>query len=502
MADHPERRKAGVLLHPTSLPGPFGIGDLGPAAYHFVDFLASAGQRLWQVLPLAPPGAGHSPYAARSTFAGNPLLISPELLRDDGLLDDGDLAAAGLPEEGRVPWDEVAARREILLRTACDRWRGQGRSHEAGDFRARAHWLGDYALFMALRRKYCDVSWLDWPAELRRRTPAALEAAREELAGEVALHEFVQWAFDRQWAAIRHYAHEREVALMGDMPIFVDHDSADTWSNQHIFKLDADGRPVSVAGVPPDAFSATGQRWGNPLYDWEALAGDGYGWWRDRLAWALAQVDVLRLDHFRGFEAAWEIPADEPTAVNGAWVPGPGRALFDALTAALGPLSVVAEDLGVITRQVRALCDGLGYPGMKVLQFAFGDDAANPYLPHNLDPRSVMYTGTHDNDTTAGWFATAGDLELANLRRYLACETPAPDDLIRMAYRSVSELAILPMQDVLGMGSEARMNVPGEPDGNWGWRFRWSDLPAGRHEWLRELARTYGRWGLPEKDPA
>ncbi|MFN8506525.1 MAG: 4-alpha-glucanotransferase [Dehalococcoidia bacterium] len=502
MSDHPERRKAGVLLHPTSLPGPFGIGDLGPAAYHFVDFLASAGQRLWQVLPLTPPGAGHSPYAARSTFAGNPLLVSPELLRDNGLLHDADLAAAMLPEESRVPWTDVAERRETLLRTACARWHEQGRAHEADAFRARAHWLGDYALFTALRRKHRDVSWLEWPAALRHREPAALAAAREELAADVALEEFTQWCFDRQWAALRHYAHEHGVELMGDMPIFVDHDSADTWAHQRIFKLDSEGRPLMVAGVPPDAFSATGQRWGNPLYDWDALARDGYGWWRDRLAWALAQVDILRLDHFRGFEAAWEIPADEPTAVHGHWVPGPGRALFDALTAALGPLPVVAEDLGVITAAVRALCDGLAYPGMKVLQFAFGDDAANPYLPHNLDPRSVIYTGTHDNDTTAGWFASAGEVELANLRRYLACEHPCPDDLARMAYRAVSDLAILPMQDVLGLGREARMNVPGEPDGNWGWRFRWDELPPGRHDWLRELAHTYGRWGIPNKHTA
>ncbi|MBI2767655.1 MAG: 4-alpha-glucanotransferase [Chloroflexi bacterium] len=490
----PNPRRAGILLHPTSLPGRFGIGDLGPEAFNFLEFMANAGQRLWQILPLTPAGAGNSPYAARSTFAANPLLISPDALRDQGLIEDAERDAATLAEGERIDFAAVKASKERVLRHAFVRFCGRAAPEAFLAFREHARgWLPDYALFMALRRAFGGGSWVEWPEEIRRRDEDKLDAARRDLAGEIAFTEFKQWCAFDQWAAVKRFATERGIAILGDIPIFVDHDSADAWANQRIFKLCPDGRPAVVAGVPPDVFAATGQRWGNPVYRWDVLRGERYAWWRERLHATLELVDIVRLDHFRGFQAAWEIPANEPTAEHGHWVEGPGRELFDDVRADLGPLPVVAEDLGLITPEVRQLCDGLGYPGMKVLQFAFGDDHKNPYLPHNLTERSVIYTGTHDNDTTAGWLATASEHEQENMRRYLGKPEVATSDLVRLAYAAVAETAIVPMQDVLELGSEARMNVPGRPDGNWGWRFRWEQLDSSRPAWLRELAETYGR---------
>jgi len=486
-------RAAGVLLHPTSLPSRYGAGDLGHDARRFVDLLAEAGQSVWQVLPLAPPGPGYSPYAAQSVFAGNPALIALEPLVEEGLLEREALDASPPFPADRIDFAAVAEWREPLLRRACLHFLASGRASELDEFAERTPWMADYAVFVALRRGY-GTCWVDWPESLARHEPTAVREGLADHAGEVRYQQFVQWCFTRQWENLRSYANGRGVRIFGDIPIFPDHDSADVWANQRLFKLDARGHPEVVAGVPPDAFSASGQHWGNPLYRWDVLAAEGFGWWVERLRAALQQTDMLRLDHFRGFEAAWEIPADQPTAENGQWVPGAGRAPFDATRRQLGELPMVVEDLGIITANVRRLRDELGYPGMAVLQFAFGDDARNPYLPHNLVANSVVYTGTHDNDTTLGWYRALGDWERENVLRYIARDgSDIVSDMIRASYGSVAKLAIIPMQDILGLGSDARMNVPGTALGNWNWRFRWDQVDQGRLRWLRETALTYGR---------
>jgi 4-alpha-glucanotransferase len=469
------------------------VGDFGRSTEHFLEFLHAAGQSIWQILPLSPPGAGESPYAARSTFAGNPLLVSPERLIDDGLLEPGEENACPQAWNERVHWGEVREQRGRLLRLAAQRWFERGNGDEHADFcRETAPWLHDYTMFMALRTAFGDRSWLEWPEAIRRREPSELARVRRELAPEMRFEEFVQWQFFRQWRTVKERAVSLGIRIVGDIPIFVDHDSADAWANQDNFKLDREGAPEVVAGVPPDYFSETGQRWGNPLYRWHRLKDDGYGWWVDRLRWTLRQVDMVRLDHFRGFDAAWEIPASHP-AVDGAWVPGPGLDLFLTIEQELGSIPAIAEDLGLITPEVTELRDAIGLPGMKVLQFAFGGDARNPYLPHNIERRSVVYTGTHDNDTTAGWLATASENEKQHMRRYLGVDEPQVVDLIRVALESVAETVILPLQDVLELGGEARMNVPGQADGNWGWRFAWDDVAPWRAAWLRELTEISGR---------
>ncbi|MGI8925150.1 MAG: 4-alpha-glucanotransferase [Tepidiformaceae bacterium] len=495
----PERH-AGVLLHPTSLPGPFGIGDLGPEAHNFIDFLATSGQSLWQIMPLGPPGMGNSPYSARSAFAGNALLISPERLLEEGLIDARQLAGAPGGADGRVPFDDVASWKEGLLRCAFARFEARAQHDEIDAFVAgSAEWLADYTLYSALRG-VDGRGWWDWPPPLAGRNADALAQATAGLAGEIRYHQFVQWLFFRQWDAIHQHARAQGVRIIGDIPIFVALDSADAWACRHLFKLDAEGRPEAVAGVPPDAFSDTGQLWGNPLYRWDVLRAEGYGWWVQRFHRAFEAMDLARIDHFRGFVAAWEVPAGAPTAERGAWVPGPGRELFGAVAARLGELLIIVEDLGVITEDVRALRDELGYPGMKVLQFAFGDDARNPYLPHNIPPHSVVYTGTHDNDTTRGWAASLTPGQRARVRAFAGDGADTTAALMRMAYGSAAEMAIVPMQDVLRLGSEARMNVPGQPDGNWGWRFRWEQLRPEQVAFLRDSAVLYGRAPRAAKD--
>jgi 4-alpha-glucanotransferase len=487
-------RRAGILLHPTSLPGEYGVGDLGPAAHDFVRLLQSAGQSLWQIMPLGPPGPGHSPYAARSSFAGNPLLISPQALVDEGLLDAASLEPHPPFPAERVDFDKAGSWKHEVFARAFDRFE-ELRAGELDDFVAQHEaWLPDYALYMALREEQRGSSWCDWPGGLARRDPAALEQARERLGASIRRHEFLQWCFSRQWRALKEHANGAGISIIGDIPIFLDYDSADVWAQQDLFKLDDASKPQVVAGVPPDAFSATGQRWGNPHYRWDVLGKAGYHWWVERLRATFELVDILRLDHFRGFEAAWEIPAGQPTAEHGHWVAGPGRELFDRAEEVMGPLRIVVEDLGIITRNVRALRDTLGYPGMKVLQFAFGDDARNPYLPHNYTPACVVYTGTHDNDTTVGWFQSRSPEERHRILSYLAVDgSDIASDLIRVAYSSVAAMAIVPMQDVLRLGSEARMNTPGQAEGNWAWRFRWDQVDAARMEWLRDVALRYAR---------
>jgi 4-alpha-glucanotransferase len=483
------KRVAGILLHPTSLPGP---GGLGKEARGYIDFLVSAGCGAWQMLPPGPVGPGNSPYAARSAFACEPLLISIESLAADGLLDPRIDFAPIDGDQHRLDYQRLREHREPLLRAAYAEFLANSGEFRLMEFAAEHSWAEPYARFAALRELSKQPWWL-WPA--RFHDPGDIPAAEgTALADEVRYQLFLQWAVERQWHALREYAHSRGIALYGDIPIFVDIDSADVWANQALFKLGPDGRPRVVAGVPPDAFAATGQRWGNPHYDWSAVRGSGYAWWLERMRRTLELFDAVRIDHFRGFESAWEIPADEPTAINGHWEKGPGRELFDVLADHLGRLPIMVEDLGLITPDVRALRDALGYPGMAVLQFAFGDDDRNPYLPHNQVPNQVVFTGTHDNDTTLGWYAKASEHERDHVRRYFSIDgEDIVDDLIRAAYGSVADTTIIPMQDVLQLGSEARMNVPGMGEGNWAWRFTWDQLDDGRAEWLLGLARDSGR---------
>ena len=481
-----EQRVAGVLLHITSLPGPHGIGDLGPEAFHFVDWLVTAGQRLWQLLPTTPIGPGNSPYQSVSAFAGSPLMVALEPLVARGwlstpVLPEGGFSAARVDYEQVVPW-----RLAQLRRAAAGFFASAGPDDRVAFTAwcaAQAGWLDDYVLFMALEAAHAGPPWWLWPAPLRRREPRALAAARLAHADEIAFWQFVQWSFDTQWAAVKSYANARGVALMGDLPIFVAHHSADCWSRPDLYELDAEFQPSVVAGVPPDAFTDEGQRWGNPLYRWDRMAAEDYAWWAQRVRRALAHADVFRIDHFRGFAAYWEVPASCPTAMEGRWVAGPGQALFDALAAALGELPIVAEDLGIITPDVTALREACGFPGMRVLQFAFGGEADNLYLPHHCTRASLVYTGTHDNDTTRGWWQTATPHERRFAARYLAVNDADEIHwvLIRAACNSVADTAVFPLQDVLGLDGAHRMNRPGSPVGNWAWRFDWAmvgDAPA------------------------
>ena len=491
-------RAGGILAHPTSFPSPYGVGDLGPGATQFFDFLKSAGQTLWQTLPLGPTGYGNSPYAALSAFAGNPLLISPQRLIEHDLLTRADLASAPDFPTRRVDYGPVAEWTMALLGKARARFDDQP-DHPLqaayDEFCAEnAGWLDDFALFMALKGAHGQRAWVEWPKRYAQRQPQALAEARRTLADEIALQRFAQFIFFRQWAFARAEAAQRGVRIIGDLAIFVAHDSADVWSHRDDYSMDESGRPSVVAGVPPDYFSDTGQRWGNPLYRWDAMAADGYQWWIARVRQALKVYDIIRLDHFRGFESYWEIPGDAPNAVQGAWKPGPGADLFTTIRAALGEVPFIAEDLGVITPPVRTLQRELGFPGMRVLQFGFSGGPRNHDLPHNYTSHAVVYTGTHDNDTTRGWFAAREGHEREYALQYLGC---APEDItwamIRAAYASVARLALVPLQDVLDIGSEGRMNFPSQPDGNWEWRFAEGDLTFTHAQRLRTLAETYGR---------
>ena len=505
-------RASGILLHPTSLPGRFGIGDLGRDAYEFVDFLEETGQSLWQVLPLGPTGYGDSPYQCFSAFAGNPLLVSLELLVEDGLLPGGDLDGAPEFPADRVDYGPVIEFKSARLWRAYDNFRSAGESagELAGEFaifcRHAAPWLDDFALFRSIKDAHGGGQWTKWDPHLRAREAAALWFWGENHRREVEGHKFFQYLFFKQWLRLAHYANDHGVKIIGDVPIFVAHDSADVWAHPELFFLDAEGRPEFVAGVPPDYFSETGQLWGNPLYRWDVMVGDGYRWWVERLRATLQQVDIVRLDHFRGFEKYWAVSGAEETAVNGNWEAGPGAALFEAIGAALGRLPIIAEDLGYITPEVEALRDRFGFPGMRILQFAFGTDPqADEFKPYRFTPNTVVYTGTHDNDTTVGWFTSAGAGESTRSagevddERELALKYLGSDgseihwDFIRLALSSVADTAIVPLQDVLGRGSEARMNVPARESGNWDWRYRAEALTPEIRARLAELTEIYGR---------
>jgi 4-alpha-glucanotransferase len=496
-------RATGILLHPSSLPSRGGIGDFGPAAYEFLDFLAAARQGLWQVLPLGPPAMGNSPYSSTSAFAGNPLFVSLERLVEHGWLDQSRLANSPAPGE-RVDYDAVTSCKLPLLveasRNFLSRANGSAR-HRFDQFCAEnSWWLDDYALFDAIRERFQNQCWNQWPAELARRESGALDVARRELESQISIRYVSQFFFHEQWQSLRVACAQRSIRVVGDIAIFVAYDSADVWAHPDLFRLREDLSPDCVSGVPPDAFSATGQRWGNPLYNWDTMRARGYQWWTHRLRWATQSCDYIRLDHFRGFEQFWEIPADEPTAINGRWVDGPKDELFHRLREALGGLPFFAEDLGYITPEVHALRERHNIPGMAVLQFGFSNPGAHVYLPHRLARECVVYTGTHDNDTTLGWWANASHDERRALEAYAG---PCPDGvnwaLIRMAQTSVASLSVVPLQDVLGLGSEGRLNTPSVPDGNYHWRFHPGALQCDLRDRLAQLAEVTDR--IPEPVP-
>ena len=492
-------RLTGILLHPISLPSRGGIGDLGPAAYEFVDFLAEARQGLWQVLPLNPPANGNSPYSSTSAFAGNPQLISLERLAQHGWTDAGALSA--LPTEvGRIDYEQVNRQKLPLLWQAAQNFLAHalGRPRERFDAFCieNAWWLDDYVLFDTIREKH-GRDWSQWPRELARRNASAVDAAKRDLNNELALRRVVQFFFWEQWRALRQYCAQKSIRVVGDIAIFVDYESADVWAHRDLFRLKDDLQPEVVSGVPPDYFSATGQRWGNPLYNWEAIRLTEYDWWVKRLHWATQTCDFIRLDHFRGFAQFWEIPADEPTAIHGRWVDGPGDEFFNKVRDELGGLPFFAEDLGFITPDVVALRDRHNIPGMAVLQFAFGDAGAHAYLPHRARANCVIYSGTHDNDTTAGWWSTLGEKERTAVMALTGpCEDGPNWGLIRLAQSSPANFSIVPLQDILGLGSEARLNTPSTTVGNYHWRQQPGSLKPAFAEKLAALAEVTDR--LPE----
>ncbi len=505
-------RASGILLHPTSLPGKYGIGDLGPEAYAFVDFLVEAGQTYWQILPLGPTGYGDSPYNCFSAFAGNTLLISPEKLAEDSL-SVPPAVAGGLTNEpasdDRVDFGAVYEAKSKILPLAFAAFENleRGEMHdEIEKFdQENGWWLNGYAAFRAIKAAQDQKPWYEWPTPLKLREQGAMAAIVDELFDAIEAQKFYQFLFFRQWFALKEYANKHGVKIIGDIPIFVALDSADVWCNQSKFKLNDDGSPKVVSGVPPDYFSATGQLWGNPIYDWDAMRDDGFSWWIARVASALRTVDVVRLDHFRGFAAAWEVPGEDETAENGNWVTVPGKELFYALRHTFGELPMIAEDLGVITPDVTEIRDGFGIPGMKILQFAFGGDSRNHDLPHNYTRNSVAYTGTHDNDTTVGWWnshvgaeSTRDEATISHEHdfclKYLSTDGSEINwDFIRAAWASVADTAIAPMQDVLGIGNEGRMNLPASNSGNWNWRFQKEDLTPEIITRLAEMTEIYGR---------
>jgi 4-alpha-glucanotransferase len=504
-------RCSGILLHCTSLPSRFGVGDFGPGAYEFADFLSAAGQKLWQVLPLNPTGYGDSPYQCFSAFAGNPLLLSLELLRDRGLLRDADLSQAPAFPADSVDFQAMSDFKRPLLQRAAETFFAEASGADGADYErfcaAASPWLDDFALFMALKDAHQGVAWTQWEAGIRQRDASAVSEWTVQLAPQIKAIKFWQFEFSRQWQALKAYCREREIRLMGDIPIYVAHDSADVWAHPELFYLDEQGNPTVVSGVPPDYFSATGQLWGNPIYRWDLLKADGYGWWIERFRAALALFDMVRLDHFRGFEAYWEVPGGEPTAVNGRWVKGPGESFLSALQDEFGELPIVAENLGVITPPVEELRHEFGLPGMSVLQFAFGTDMqASSFRPHNYTRDLAAYTGGHDNDTTVGWWTSSGagdstrsekDVreERALARAYLNFQDDSQIHwaMIRAVTASVADLAMVPLQDVLGLGNEARMNLPGSMSGNWKWRYRPGALTADLSARMKALADLFDR---------
>ncbi|GAB6281974.1 MAG: 4-alpha-glucanotransferase [Ignavibacterium sp.] len=497
------RRSAGILLHPTSLPGKFGIGDLGPNAYKFIDFLESAGQTLWQVLPLGPTGYGDSPYQCFSAFAGNPLLISPEILLEENLLNKKDLNYIPQSDPHKIDYGNVIEYKTNLLKIAFKNFKETNKINEQlfNDFcLTHKEWLDDFALFMAAKNYHNGICWIDWNKEISLRQN--IDKWKEKLSDDILYHKFLQYKFFKQWIALKKYANEKNIKIIGDMPIYIAYDSSDLWANKNLFTVDENGKLTFVAGVPPDYFSETGQLWGNPLYRWKLMEQDDYQWWRNRITSLLEFVDIIRIDHFRGFDAYWEIPSGEQTAINGRWVKGPREKFFSTINKYLGDVPILAEDLGVITKEVVDLRDKFNFPGMKVLQFAFGTGMERRFLPHNFIPDCVVYTGTHDNDTTRSYFEkeknNSNDI-YSHAQKYLNYyDDNIVFELIRTAYASVAKIVVITMQDILNLGSEARMNFPSKLGGNWSWRFSWDQIDNNLSNIYKELTKLYER--PPEKD--
>jgi 4-alpha-glucanotransferase len=501
-------RQSGILLHPTSLPGPHGSGDFGASAYHFVDWLVKAGQKLWQILPLGGIGPGNSPYMSSSAFAGNLLLIDLNELVDRGWLDAADVAPDAATtttfSDERLNFSAVVPWRMAKLELAAKRFADTASAHEKADLEqfevSQSDWLPDYALFMTLNDVHGWREWSDWPLELAQRQPQALQTTRTQYAPHIDFWTFCQWCFFRQWHKLKNYANQNGVRIVGDAPIFIAYQSAEVWARQDLFELNSLGKAQVVAGVPPDFFSATGQRWGNPLYRWSAHQAENFSWWIQRIRRTFELVDMVRIDHFRGFEDYWEIPANEPTAIHGRWKAGPAAALFEAIHAQLGDLPIIAEDLGIITPEVDQLRRQFSLPGMRILHFAFGGDAfdnGNAYLPHNYESNTVVYTGTHDNNTTHGWWQEASATERQHVRSYLRLSTGDEPNihrqLIAAACASVADTAIHPLQDILGLGGDCRMNLPGVGEGYWEWRFSWSQVQPQHAQQLADMCQIYRR---------
>ncbi len=500
-------RVSGILLHPTSLPGKFGIGDLGPAAYSFVNFMIETKQKLWQLLPLSSPGNGERPYQSYSAFGCNALLISLEKWVDEGFLDIADLDNIPTFPKDKVDFNKVIKFKEVIFRKGyknfLERADSAYKQFLSNFCFENSWWLDDFAFYMALKEYHNGKPWFKWEKDIAFRNSKYLKDARDILKEEINFHKFLQCQFFKQWFELKKYCNDNGIKIIGDIPIFVSHDSADVWANPNLFYLDENGNPTVVAGVPPDYFSTTGQLWGNPLYRWDVMEENGYEWWTARFKMTLALVDIIRIDHFRGFEAYWEIPADEDTAINGKWVKGPGEKFFTALKAAIGDPSIIAEDLGLITDEVEELRDQFGFPGMKVLQFAFSD-STNEYLPHNYIRNCVVYTGTHDNNTTIGWFNpneedSTQDFDEVKKSLDFALKYLGSDgneihwDMIKLALASVADMAIIPMQDILGLGADARMNIPGTADGNWAWRYRSEMITKKIIKRLKTLTELFSR---------
>lgn len=500
-------RNAGILLHPTSLPSKYGIGDLGNDAFLFIDFLEKAGQKLWQVFPLGPTGYGDSPYQCFSAFAGNPNIISPDKLREEGLLSENDLI--NIPEHNphQIDYGQIIEYKKSLLRKAFLNFKSHYHNFQS-DFESfqkeNSDWLDDFALFMATKDAHGGIVWKDWDKGLVHRDKKAMAEWSDRLADDIFFHKFVQFVFFKQWNSVKEYANSKGIKIIGDMPIFIAYDSADLWANKNLFTVDENGKLETVAGVPPDYFSPTGQLWGNPLYRWKEMEKDDFLWWRKRFANLFKMVDIVRIDHFRGFEAYWEIPGDAPTAETGRWVKAPGEKLFKSVLKHLGDVPILAEDLGVITPEVEALRDMFNFPGMKILQFAFGTGMETKFLPHNYIPNCVVYTGSHDNDTTRAYFEKAKQDKSSDIYEHMQKYLNYFGDdvvfeLIRLAYASVANIVVIPMQDILNLGGEARMNFPGKLGGNWTWRFTWDQIDENLHLKFLGLAKLYERPPAPKK---
>jgi 4-alpha-glucanotransferase len=490
-------RASGILLHPTSLPSRFGIGDLGETAYEWVDLLEEMCQSYWQICPLGPTGYGDSPYQSLCSFAGNTLLISPQKLQNMGLLTEDELNAfPQLPEEN-VDYGAVINKKEVLYKTAFARFKENA---EFRNFCEKEHyWLDDYALYKVIKDQNDGMPWYKWGSQYKLRFPAALTEMSVAYRKELTYQKFLQFIFQKQWLELKEYTNGKNVKIIGDLPIYIAYDSSDTWGSPELFELNEEGQPVRVAGVPPDYFSETGQLWGNPLYHWQHMKEDGYSWWIRRITKTLEMVDFMRLDHFRGFEAYWAVKADSPTAIDGEWVKGPGFDLFKTIRSKLGKLPIIAEDLGVITDDVETLRKQAGLPGMKVLQFAFDGNTENPYLPYNITPDSVIYTGTHDNDTSMGWFNSLNENDKHHVRKYLGCaDDKFLEKFLRTTLSSPSNLSIIPFQDVLGLDSKHRMNTPGTMSGNWQWRYCKTMLDKDKVGLIADFTRIYGRFKVEE----